>query len=357
MSPRTAVVGSCAEPARAMRKSFTAQKLATSAVGEDNTFSWLHSALGYGFWKPRTFSIDGDMLTWSTPSSTSTFLPPHSKISLRRNEMLITPSLTTKLINKCTLQVTSEGTRLTIRFDRPEEAGEWREVLRVQAEEARAEKRVLAPGLEYASSCFLPTNWLEVPLIQKVEYNHNTTIYSFGLPEGQSLNLPVCACLLLRAPGCGRLAGGGPNDYDGSDAIRPYTPMSDNGQLGSFELMIKRYDGGAVSSWLNRLVVGASVSFKHIKLNVKAPYPFEGKQHFAMIAGGSGITPMFQALHAILTTPGDVRDVTLLFSNQTITDVLLKDEISALAQQHPGRFRWQLVDSTSHISHLTSHMS
>lgn len=36
------------------------------------------------------------------------------------------------------------------------------------------------PSLEYASGCFFPTTWKEVPLIGKQEYNHDSTIYSFG---------------------------------------------------------------------------------------------------------------------------------------------------------------------------------
>jgi hypothetical protein len=80
--------------------------------------------------------------------------------------------------------------------------------------------------LEYASTCILPTTFIDLPLVAKREYNHDSTIYTFGLPEGKSLSLPICACVLLKAPGRGR----GPNgkdDFDGSDAIRPYTPMSE----------------------------------------------------------------------------------------------------------------------------------
>ena len=39
-------------------------------------------------------------------------------------------------------------------------------------------------SLEYASSCYLPTSWLELPLVAKRDHNHDSTLYSFGLPEG-----------------------------------------------------------------------------------------------------------------------------------------------------------------------------
>ena len=161
-------------------------------------------------------------------------------------------------------------------------------------------------SLEYASSCYLPTTWLDLPLVAKREHNHDSTLYSFGLPEGdhtpthtptrtpthtpihapihtpihapahapihaparsrrscgscrssrssppflaaaarllpqqpafpcrvsgQALNLPTCACLLLRVPGTP------------DDAVRPYTPISEEARRGSFDLLVKRYAG------------------------------------------------------------------------------------------------------------------
>ena len=195
------------------------------------------------------------------------------------------------------------------------------------------------PALEYASTCFIPTTWLALPLIERKEYNHDSTVYSFGLPEGQSLNLPICACILMKAPGRGRKDGGGKDDFDGSDAIRPYTPMSDNSMLGKFELLVKRYDGGAVSQYLYGLETGAMVEFKHIKFNIKAQYPFEGKKSISLVCAGTGITPCFQALWKLLGTPGDDRKVVLLYGNKTVQDILMKDELDAWAAAHPGRLK------------------
>ena len=62
----------------------------------------------------------------------------------------------------------------------------------------------LAPhpqSLNYASSCYLPTEWLELPLRTRRALSADASIYSFGLPPAQKLNLPVCACVLMRAPG------------------------------------------------------------------------------------------------------------------------------------------------------------
>ena len=43
--------------------------------------------------------------------------------------------------------------------------------------------------------------------------------------SGQALNLPTCACVLLRVPGTP------------DDAVRPYTPISEEARRGSFDLL------------------------------------------------------------------------------------------------------------------------
>jgi len=66
-----------------------------------------------------------------------------------------------------------------------------------------------------------------------------------------------------------------------------------------------------------------------------------------MLAGGTGIAPMIQALHALLETPGDsfgevrletaVAEVRLLYGNKSPEDIMLRTELDALAAAHPGR--------------------
>merc|ERR1712159_522104 len=83
----------------------------------------------------------------------------------------------------------------------------------------------LPEGAEYCSTCIIPTDWAEIPLVDRKKYNHDSTVFSFGLPAGKSLNLPVCACVLVRG-----------KDANGEMAVRPYTPPSPNSVLGSFDL-------------------------------------------------------------------------------------------------------------------------
>ena len=181
---------------------------------------------------------------------------------------------------------------------------------------------------------------------------------------------PVCACVLLRG-----------FDAEGEVAVRPYTPTSSNDVKGSFDLLVKVYENGTVSKWLDGLEMGTPVGFKHIPFNMcvlrdrivlhpgpersapltpsprlspltrpehahphvavrpcsKAQYPF-GKKTITMIAGGTGITPMYQALQ-LLAQSDDDTEVTLLYGNRSPTDILLKDELDELAEKSGGRIK------------------
>ena len=103
----------------------------------------------------------------------------------------------------------------------------------------------------------------------------------------------------MRANGRGRAEGGAKDAWDGSDAVRPYTPISTNAMVGKFELMVKIYEKGKMGQHLDSMEVGDFLDFKHIPFNVKVQYPFN-RRVIGMICGGTGVTPMLQALHALL---------------------------------------------------------
>ena len=54
------------------------------------------------------------------------------------------------------------------------------------------------------------------------------------------------------------------------------------------------------------------------------------------MAGGTGITPMLQLIRAVLANPRDRTEVRLVYASKTPADVILKDELDALALAHPN---------------------
>lgn len=137
-----------------------------------------------------------------------------------------------------------------------------------------------------------------------------SSVLRFGLPDRQQpLNLSTCACILSTAT------------IRGETITRPYTPISTNHQVGSFDLLVKHYEAGTMSKHLKEIQPGDQLGFSHIPVNVKiqAPFPYE---EIGMLAGGTGITPMIQALHAILGDHDDGTKVTLLYGSRDQGDIL-----------------------------------
>ena len=79
------------------------------------------------------------------------------------------------------------------------------------------------------------------------------------------------------------------------------------------DFMIKKYPNGPMSTHLHDMVPGQ-------RLDVKGPlpkYPWTANKHdhIALVAGGTGITPMWQLCRAIFNNPADKTQVTLVFGN------------------------------------------
>ncbi|MBE3044611.1 cytochrome-b5 reductase, partial [Candidatus Bathyarchaeota archaeon] len=62
-----------------------------------------------------------------------------------------------------------------------------------------------------------------------------------------------------------------------------------------------------------------------------------------MIAGGTGITPMYQLIRAICADDSDDTRISLIYANNTEDDILLKDDLDAFALQCPDKFRVHYV--------------
>ena len=128
-------------------------------------------------------------------------------------------------------------------------------------------------------------------------------------------------------------------DKDGKSVQRSYTPVTGDETLGTVSFVIKVYkagvrpkypEGGKLSQYIDSLKIGDSLDMKgpkgHLtwlgqgKFTVKViKKPLETRQvtHLAMIAGGTGITPMLQILDAIFRDPSDKTCIKMIYANQS----------------------------------------
>jgi cytochrome-b5 reductase len=92
-----------------------------------------------------------------------------------------------------------------------------------------------------------------------------------------------------------------------------------------------------MSEHIHSLKPGQTLSFK----GPIPKYPWEANKHnhITLIAGGTGITPMYQLTRKIFSDPEDKTKVSLVFGNLTEGDILLKEEFDKLENDYPQRFR------------------
>lgn len=175
--------------------------------------------------------------------------------------------------------------------------------------------------------CLDPENFRKFKLVEKKQISHNVARFKFALPTPTSvLGLPIGQHISCRG-----------QDATGEEVIKPYTPTTLDSDLGYFELVIKMYPQGRMSHHFREMKVGDYLSVKGPKGRFK--YHVGQVRAFGMLAGGSGITPMFQVARAILENPNDNTKVHLIYANVTYEDILLKDEVDDMAKTYPGRFK------------------
>lgn len=117
---------------------------------------------------------------------------------------------------------------------------------------------------------------------------------------------------------------------------RPYTPISALDEPGHIDLLVKQYPDGKQSTHLHSLQPGDKLLF------AAALRGYQWKpntvSHVTLIAGGAGITPIYQLARGILSNPADKTAVTIVYGANTDQDVLLKKEFEAFKAQHGDRF-------------------
>lgn len=92
-----------------------------------------------------------------------------------------------------------------------------------------------------------------------------------------------------------------------------------------------------MSEHIHSLKPGDTLSFKGPI--PKYPWSANKHDHITLIAGGTGITPMYQLIRGIFNNPEDKTKVSLVFGNITEKDILLKEELEKIEKEFPQRFR------------------
>jgi len=226
-------------------------------------------------------------------------------------------------------------------------------------------------GKKTPKAKFLNKQRQSVKLGARFQISHDTVRFRFVLPkETPVLGLPVAKHFKLFAPNpkasvAGKWNGRDDPEADEHEIERKYTPTSSDDDVGFVDLVIKVYkggvkpnfpDGGKMSQYMEALKVGDSIDISgpwgvnqylgHGKFKIGSKELVCSK--LGMMAGGTGITPMLQVMTAILKDPTDKTTISLLYANQTESDILVREMLDELAAQHPAQLKiWYTVDQSS----------
>ena len=146
---------------------------------------------------------------------------------------------------------------------------------------------------------------------------------------------------------------------------RKYTPTSKLHQKGYCEFIIKVYhagvhpsfpNGGRMTQYLEKMQIGDYMKMEGPKGRISyaghGNFFVENVLHYktkiGMVAGGSGITPLFQIIQAVVDTKDKV-EITLLFGNKSEKDILIREELEKLRDDYPEGFHLHyIIDKPEH---------
>jgi len=183
-------------------------------------------------------------------------------------------------------------------------------------------------GSRFRTFC-ASSQWIPFELERSQEYTHDTKVLNLSVQPSKLAQLQL-----------GGL-GVGPAFHftvrveldDGTFATRPYTPVNYDALAGSVELLVKRYEGGIVSSHLHDMVPGNSI--------LELQGPFQGQFSYdknkinngglALFGAGTGVTPIVQLARAALGNRKNDSCTIVYLLNKSKADILCKTEMDSLA--------------------------
>jgi nitrate reductase (NAD(P)H) len=133
--------------------------------------------------------------------------------------------------------------------------------------------------------------------------------------------------------------------------IRSYTPISETAKRGYADVLVKVYldgkdrKGGKMTQAIDALPIGHFVDFK----GPIGKFEYLGRglcaingisrtvKRFIMICGGSGITPIFQVLRAVMNDKEDPTKCVVLDGNRLAGDILCKEGLDTFARENLDR--------------------
>lgn len=173
--------------------------------------------------------------------------------------------------------------------------------------------------------------WNDVSLIKKEDINCNTKIFTFKIINLDKVGLPIGQHVLL---------GSNINDVFISRPYTPTNPINKKEDKGILKFIIKIYDKGLFTQYLENLKIGEIIKCKgpagHIIYHGLGIFTINNSSmkinKISMVAGGTGITPLIQLIKNIIYNSEDKTEIKLLYANHSVDDIILKDDLDDISK-------------------------
>ena len=184
-----------------------------------------------------------------------------------------------------------------------------------------------------ADDCLLPEHMQSYKVINNTIVSSDSNLLTIALPSQRSIlgwepNIPTCISISKV------------EEESGNILKKSYSPISHPSQSNNFQLLVKAYPeriGGGVGSYLCNLNIGDEIQakVKPQRIMHNHAHVHNRWKHVGLIAGGTGIAPLYQLLMILLND--DECKVQVLSINRVEEDILLKKELDSLMKEYPDR--------------------
>ncbi|KAH9920934.1 uncharacterized protein B0H18DRAFT_1190512 [Fomitopsis serialis] len=234
------------------------------------------------------------------------------------------------------------------------------EGIKAMEEDARRAAKELAKVKEERKGLALqPDVFTRAKLVERKEVSSDTRLYVFELPRKEDgspgvLGLPVGQHVQIAV------------HFKDQAVMRSYTPVHPvlpHEEDGTIHLLVKTYmpseggsfpPGGTVSNYLDCMEDDEEIDIRGptggIKYLGHGKFDIDGEEYrfdkINLVGGGSGLTPHWQLIHAIMFDDSDKTVVSFIDSNRTYDDILMRDELQKYADGKPEKFKlWHVLSS------------
>ncbi|KRX08766.1 Riboflavin synthase-like beta-barrel [Pseudocohnilembus persalinus] len=206
----------------------------------------------------------------------------------------------------------------------------------------------------------------KVTLTKKTQISPDTYQFSFSFKPGYKLGIQNGQHIKIYL-----------QNENGLEISRNYTPITPVETSSHFDLVIKIYranvhpdfpEGGLFTQLLDKLEIGSQIDISgpvgilnyqgNGKIsyvdNIQKPQTYK---NIIMVAGGTGITPMFQILQAIKNNVLDKTEISLLYVNRHENDILLRKELEYYKNTHNLHINLSLTQPSQEWNQLKGRIS